>query len=138
MDKMELKSELLAEGVTEAALTNLNLPKIEEIISGSNNLDEICTKMKDAYPDFNEAEFRKTLTETAKNSEDTQDLSDEALEEVAGGSAGSWLKKNYETICRVAVLTGLLGFAYVGGKYVGNKISNKIAQKQYQNALLNK
>ena len=94
--------------------------------------------MKEAYPDFNETEFKKSIAETAKNSETTQDLSDEALEEVAGGSAGSWLKKNYETICRLAVLAGILGFTYVGGKYVGNIISKKISQKQYQNALFNK
>ena len=138
MNQMELKTDLLAAGVTEEALTKLNLSKIEEIISGANNIDEICTKMKEAYPDFNETEFKKSIAETAKNSETTQDLSDEALEEVAGGSAGSWLKKNYETICRLAVLAGILGFTYVGGKYVGNIISKKISQKQYQNALFNK
>ena len=135
MNEQKIKEDLIAAGVTEEALTKLNLPKIEEIISGANNIDEICTKMKKAYPDFNETEFRKTITETAKNSETTQDLSDEALEEVAGGSSDSWLKRNYETICRVAVLAGVLGFTYVGGKYVGNIISKKISQKQYFKAL---
>ena len=137
MNQMELKNDLLAAGVTEEALTKLDLTKIEEIISGANNIDEICTKMKEAYPDFNETEFKKSITETAKNSEATQDLSDDTLEEVAGGSAGSWLKKNYETICRVVVLAGILGFSYAGGKYVGNIISKKISMNQYHKALTN-
>ena len=62
MNQMELKNDLLAAGVTEEALTKLDLTKIEEIISGATNIDEICTKMKEAYPDFNETEFKKSIT----------------------------------------------------------------------------
>ena len=134
MKEIELKEDLLAAGVSEEEISKLELPKIEEIIREAENIDDVCTKMKEAYPSFNEAEFRKSLSETAQTSEETQELSEEALEEVAGGSAGKWIKDNYETICRIAVLAGVIGVTYVGGKYLAKNIINKMSQRQYQKA----
>ena len=37
---------------------------------------------------------RKVIAENTKSSKITLDLSDSDLEDVAGGSAGSWLNKN--------------------------------------------
>ena len=131
MMKNELKEQLFAAGATEEQLADIDLEKVESIISGAENINEISSKMKEVFPSFNEAEFRKALTETAKNSEDAEDLSDEALEAVAGGSGGNWFKRNYETILRVAVLTGVLGVGYGFGRVIGNKIAKNSAQNTY-------
>ena len=131
MNNNELKEQLFAAGATEEQLADIDFEKIESIISGAENINEISSKMKEVFPSFNETEFRKAISETAKNSEDAQDLSDEALEEVAGGSGGSWLKKNYETICRVAVLVGALGVGYGFGRIIGNKIAKNSAQNTF-------
>lgn len=129
MNVQELKEELLAAGVTEEQLDNLDFTKIEEIFDNTQNADELCMEMQKNFSDFDEKSFKTMLSEQEKESEKTEDLSDEALEEVAGGSAGSWFKKNKDWVITAAAI-GALGIA-VGGKKLWNKIDRKkfIAKK---------
>ena len=129
MNVQELKKELLAAGVTEEQLDSLDFTKIEELFDNTQNADELCMEMQKNFSDFDEKSFKTMLSEQEKESEKTEDLSDEALEEVAGGSAGSWFKKNKDWVITAAVI-GALGIA-VGGKKLWNKIDRKkfIAKK---------
>jgi len=129
MNEKELKEELLAAGVTEEQLDSLDFTKIEEIFDNTQNADELCMEIQKNFSDFDEKSFKTMLSEQEKESEKTEDLSDEALEEVAGGSAGSWFKKNKDWVITAAVI-GALGIA-VGGKKLWNKIDRKkfIAKK---------
>lgn len=129
MNVQELKEELLAAGVTEEQLDRLDFTKIEEIFDNTQNADELCMEMQKNFSDFDEKSFKTMLSEQEKESEKTEDLSDEALEEVAGGSAGSWFKKNKDWVITAAAI-GALGIA-VGGKKLWNKIDRKkfIAKK---------
>ena len=122
MNEKELKQQLLAAGATEEQIAKINFARIEEIISQAGNLDELCNLMVKNYPGFNVQEFKKAVTEgaNAKDSEEAVDLSDEALENVAGGSLGSWIKKNKDWLIPVAAIgaSGLLigAFAARRGK----------------------
>lgn len=129
MNVQELKELLLAAGVTEEQLDRLDFTKIEEIFDNTQNADELCMEMQKNFSDFDEKSFKTMLSEQEKESEKTEDLSDEALEEVAGGSAGSWFKKNKDWVITAAAI-GALGIA-VGGKKLWNKIDRKkfIAKK---------
>ena len=93
MNEKELKEQLLAAGATEEQIAKINFARIEEIISQAGNLDELCNLMVKNYPGFNVQEFKKAVTEgaNAKDSEEAVDLSDEALENVAGGCFTSML-----------------------------------------------
>ena len=122
MTENEYKKELLELGVKEEALANINFGLVDEIISRAENIDELCDLMVKKFPDFHKDEFKKALTEAAesstKASAEAQDLSDEELAEVAGGSVGSWIKKNKEAIAITA-----LSLLAVGGLVVGvNKL----------------
>ena len=102
MNEKELKEELLSAGATEE-----DISKLERIIDSSKNADELCEALKKAYPDFKEAEFRRGIEKNAKDSEDTENLSDEALASVAGGSIGSWVKNNKIALLAVTALASI-------------------------------
>ena len=107
MNEKELKEQLLAAGATEEAIAKVDFAKIESIIDAASSIDGLCKALKEAYPDFNEAEFRKAIAENTKGSEDAEDLSDSDLEAVAGGSVGSWLNKNKAWIIPVASVAAI-------------------------------
>ena len=115
MNEQEFKAQLREAGAQEEAIAKINFAKIESIIDGASSIEDLCKGLKKAYPDFNEADFKKTIAANSKDSDDTQDLSDEALEAVAGGSAGSWLKKNKDWLIPVASLA-------IGGAIIGTGI----------------
>ena len=102
MNEEKIKEELLAAGATEE-----DIAKLERIIDSSKNADELCKALKEAYPDFKEAEFKRGIEKNAKESEDTEDLSDEALASVAGGSIGSWVKDHKTALLAVAALASI-------------------------------
>lgn len=117
MTENEYKKQLLELGVKEEQLANINFGLVDEIISRVENIDELCDLMVKNFPDFHKDEFKKALTEAAesstKASAEAQDLSDEELAEVAGGSVGSWIKKNKEAIAITAFsLIALGGLIY--------------------------
>ena len=115
MNTNDYKKQLLEMGVKEEEIAKIDFAKIENIIDSAKSIEGLCKAFKDVYPDFNESEFKKAIIENTKESEEAQDLSDDALEAVAGGSLGSWLKKNKKEILYTAVGVGAFGAALYGG-----------------------
>ena len=89
MNEKEFKEQLIATGIKEEQIANLDFSKIEKIFESSQNIDEICKSIKESFPNFDETGFRQIISEQTKESENTEYLSEDALEEVAGGSVTS-------------------------------------------------
>ena len=115
MTEKEFKKKILEMGASQEEVAKVDFEKIKGIIDGAKSIEGLCKAFKDVYPDFNESEFKKAIIENTKESEEAQDLSDDALEAVAGGSLGSWLKKNKKEILYTAVGVGAFGAALYGG-----------------------
>lgn len=117
MNINEIKAELISAGAKEEDLAKVDFAKLESIFDGANNIEGLCKSLKEAYPTFDEAEFKKAIEENSKDSEEAQNLSDEDLAAVAGGSVGSWLNKNKSWLIPVAAVM-VVGAGYGIFKYV--------------------
>ncbi len=111
MNTEEIKAQLIEAGATEEDITKVDFATIENLIDNATSIEGLCKALKRAYPDFNEAEFKKVVAEYSKDSEEAQDLSEDDLEAVAGGSVGSWLKENKNWLIPVASGLAVLGIA---------------------------
>ena len=123
MNEKEIKEQLLAAGATKEQLDSLNFTKIEEIFDDTKDVDGICKDIKKAFPNFDEAGFRKIIFEQAKDSENTENLSDEALEEVAGGSVTTWMHRNKDWVITAAALA-TIGACVLYKKYTEHKLNS--------------
>ena len=132
MNEKDIKAQLLAAGAKEEDLAKVDLAKIEEIFGNAGNIDGLCKDLKKAYPDFDEAAFKKAIAENTKAGDDSQELSDSDLEAVAGGSVGSWLNDNKAWLIPVAA-SAIVG-TYFLTKYVGKRMD--IAQAEKENPML--
>lgn len=116
MNKEEYKEQLLKLGLSEKQIESINFPQLEEIISNAKDVDDICTQLEKIYPGFNSDEFKKVVkyasNQEAKASENVEDLSDENLKEVAGGSASHWFRDH-------AVELAIIGAGIIGGAIWG-------------------
>ena len=100
---------------------NPELENFAKIIDAANSFEEAAANLKKAYPNLDVAEFKKLCEseesmpakEADTDSEEMTDLEDDALEAVAGGSIGSWFKKNWKAVAGF-VVAGPAG-AVVGG-----------------------
>ena len=128
MNEKDIKAQLLAAGAKEEDLAKVDLAKIEEIFGNAGNIDGLCKDLKKAYPDFNEAAFKKAIAENTKTCGDSQELSDSDLEAVAGGSVGSWLNDNKAWLIPVAA-SAIVG-TYFLTKYVGKRMDIAQAEKE--------
>ena len=109
MNTNDYKKQLLEMGVKEEEIAKIDFAKIENIIDSAKSIEGLCNSLKNALPNFNEEEFKKAVSESSKESEDAEDLSDDALEAVAGGSLGSWIKKNKDVLLATALIAGTVG-----------------------------
>ena len=138
MDKNKITAQLLEAGVTEEELGKIDFEKVGEIIDTSRSIDSLCKTLKSNYPDFNEAGFREALEKNTKDSEEMQDLSDNDLEAVAGGSVGSWISKNKELVTGIALLALCVPvgyFMHAKGKAAGEaKIKDAYNQGYHEGA----
>ena len=135
MDKNKITAQLLEAGVTEEELSKIDFEKVGEIIDTAGNIDSLCKSLKSNYPDFNEAGFREALEKNAKDSEEMQNLSDNDLEAVAGGSVSSWISKNKELVAGLALLALCVPVAYfmhAGGKSSGEAKLKDVYNKGYK------
>ena len=135
MDKNKITAQLLEAGVTEEELGKIDFEKVGEIIDTSRSIDSLCKSLKSNYPDFNEAGFREALEKNTKDSEEMQDLSDNDLEAVAGGSVSSWISKNKELVAGLALLALCVPVAYfmhAGGKSSGEAKLKDVYNKGYK------
>ena len=135
MDKNKITAQLLEAGVTEEELGKIDFEKVGEIIDTAGNIDSLCKTLKSNYPDFNEAGFREALEKNAKDSEEMQNLSDNDLEAVAGGSVSSWISKNKELVAGLALLALCVPvgyFMHAGGKASGEAKLKDVYNKGYK------
>ena len=135
MDKNKITAQLLEAGVTEEELGKIDFEKVGDIIDTSRSIDSLCKSLKSNYPDFNEAGFREALEKNAKDSEEMQNLSDNDLEAVAGGSVSSWISKNKELVAGLALLALCVPVAYfmhAGGKSSGEAKLKDVYNKGYK------
>ena len=124
MNINELKAELIAAGAREEDLAKVDFANIEHIIDGANDIEGLCKALKEAYPAFDEAAFKRAIAEQTKKTDDAQELSDDDLEAVAGGSVGSWINKNKEWLIPVATVV-ILGIGYSIFRYCKNSAQAK-------------
>ncbi len=128
MNEKELKAQLLEAGATEEQIAKVDFAKIESIIDNASSIEGLSKSLKEAYPDFNEEEFKKAVAENTKDNDAVENLSDEALEAVAGGSVGSWLNKNKAWLIPVATVAAIgIGGAIIYG--VKRKLAANAAAK---------
>ena len=120
MNEQKIKEELIAAGASDNMFEKIDFSKFEEIFDNASSIDDLCRKMKAAFPDFDEDSFRKTIHAQTAESEKIEDLSDDSLEEVAGGSAGSWLNKNKDWLIPIGLIAAA-GATYMITKYVNYK-----------------
>ena len=131
MNFTEIKEKLLAAGATEVQLENLDLTKVEAIFDKTQDIDGLCKNIKESFPDFDEAGFRQIVAEESKDSEATEILSDESLEEVAGGSISSWMHRNKDWVIPAAAMA-TIGLCYMYNKYTRYKY-NKYTKEHSTN-----
>ena len=135
MNKNKITAQLLEAGVTEEELGKIDFEKVGDIIDTSRSIDSLCKSLKSNYPDFNEAGFREALEKNAKDSEEMQNLSDNDLEAVAGGSVSSWISKNKELVAGLALLALCVPvgyFMHAGGKSSGEAKLKDVYNKGYK------
>ena len=117
--------------------------QIEQIIAESNSADEAFDKICQTYPEINKAELKEHFDEETKkaeqqlsensDSETVENLSEDDLESVAGGSFGSWMKKNWPYVVGGAIMLTAFGVAGYKG-FVNGKAQGKLDFQQGQNA----
>ena len=112
MDKQYITNILLSEGVTKEEIDSINLDSILALVENASSLDNLCENLKIEYPDFDENNFRNLITSRTKKEEEIEDLSDDDLEAVAGGS--NWASKNKNML----ILIGLVATACVAAPFV--------------------
>ena len=88
--------------------------EIAKIASQAGSLEKAIENIIEVYPEIDAEELRKQFKiiseETEKrynekyDSEVAEELSDSQLESVAGGSFGSWMKKNWPYVLGAAVI----------------------------------
>ncbi len=132
MNEKEIKAQLLAAGATEEQLASVNYKEIEDIVTNATGIDDLCVRMKKIKPDFAEEEFKAQLAAlSAKESdasEDSEVLSEEQLENVAGGSVGGWLKKNAYWLVPTLFTAAVVGYTAAQG-YVNYKADKSVMAK---------
>jgi len=135
MDSNELKKQLLEYGATEEDLAKIDFSRVENIVDGASTIEDLCQALKNEYPDFNEEEFKKFVSqENESETDEAQDLSDEDLEAVAGGSIGSWIKNNKEVVIIASCLlatAALSPIIYKGMQRLGSGSSKNQYNKGF-------
>ena len=125
MNERELKKYLLEAGASNDAVAKVDFAKIESIIDEASSIEDLCKTLKETYPDFDEAEFKKAIADYLKEEDAPQELSDDDLEAVAGGSVGSWLNENKAWLIPVVTTVAIVGIGVGVHKYRQYKQRNK-------------
>lgn len=107
--------------------------EIERIIKTSGTPDEALSNICKAFPDVDYEVLKKSFDDEKKkaeksfskseDSDDIQNLSEDDLEAVAGGSFGSWMKKNWPIVVGTAAIITVGAVCWKKG--YDSKASNK-------------
>ncbi len=107
MNEQILRQQLLEAGAKAEDIEKIDFARLDAITESATDIEDFCKKMKDFMPKFNEEVFKETVAHAAKEnaeSENEEELSDDVLERVAGGSkAGDWFKENKDWLIPVAI-----------------------------------
>ena len=122
VNEAELRTLLKTNGVEVS--DGMNLAEVEELVLSCHTDDEAVEKLCEAYPGIDQAWLKQLIADSKAQtmafasqkedptSEEMTDLEDDALEEVAGGSVGSWFKKNWPTVLTVVAVCGVAAAGY--------------------------
>ena len=113
--------------------------EIEAIIKTSGSPDEALSNICKAFPEVDYELLKKNYDEEikkaeisfsqSKNSEVIQNLSENELESVAGGSFGSWMKKNWPIVLGLAAIA-TVGIVCWKKGYFSKASGDKLAEKK--------
>ena len=114
IDEKALKDFYRQQGATEEAVNAVDLKKVEDLILSCGSMEEAIDTICETYPQLDKEWLKKTVEDAKQevdaqleansnpDSEDIVDLDEDDLEAVAGGSAGSWFKKNWPILVGAA------------------------------------
>ncbi len=114
IDEKALKDFYRQQGATEEAVNAVDLKKVEDLILSCGSMEEAIDTICETYPQLDKKWLKKTVEDAKQevdaqleansnpDSEDIVDLDEDDLEAVAGGSAGSWFKKNWPILVGAA------------------------------------
>ncbi|EID85727.1 hypothetical protein MSI_05460 [Treponema sp. JC4] len=113
------------------------LEELKTLITQADSPEQAIDNIIKAYPEIDAETLRNQFKASTKQAEQmvaeqrtseiTQDLSEEELAEIAGGSFGSWMKKNWPYVLGAAVIiTGGLAIGIKQGSnlYSSDEISS--------------
>ena len=113
----------------------------EKIIKNSGTPDEALSNICKAFPELDNELLRKNFEEErkkaeksfskAEDSDDIQNLSEEDLEAVAGGSFGSWMKKNWPIVVGTAAIM-TVGAVFWKKGYSSKASFDKVAEEKVE------
>ncbi len=134
MNEQELRTQLLEAGANKEDLNKIDFAKIQTISEKATDVESLCKAFKENYPNFKEEEFKKAVQQMSKDCEESEELSDEQLADVAGGSAGSWFKKNKNSLIALGAVVGVIGLTALGtGLYSKYKAKQALKEQAYNN-----
>ncbi len=114
IDEKALKDFYRQQGATEEAVNAVDLKKVEDLILSCGSMEEAIDTICETYPQLDKEWLEKTVEDAKQevdaqleansnpDSEDIVDLDEDDLEAVAGGSVGSWFKKNWPILVGAA------------------------------------
>ena len=114
IDEKALKDFYRQQGATEEAVNAVDLKKVEDLILSCGSMEEAIDTICETYPQLDKEWLKKTVEDAKQevdaqleansnpDSEDIVDLDEDDLEAVAGGSVGSWFKKNWPILVGAA------------------------------------
>ena len=109
----------------EAFESQFDIEEIQRIVASCDSSEQAFKKLCEKYPSLDYAQLKKNFDDLVgqmqekqnPESEEVLDIEDDDLEAVAGGSFGSWLKKNWAGIAvggAIMVASTALGMPMVG------------------------
>ena len=115
--------------------------EIERIIKTSGTPDEALSNICKAFPDVDYEVLKKSFDDEKKkaeksfskseDSDDIQNLSEDDLEAVAGGSFGSWMKKNWPIVVGTAAIM-TVGAVFWKKGYSSKASFDKVAEEKVE------
>ena len=133
--EQNIKNALKDQGIDIDSAPNINMNELEEIALSCSSVEEAIEKICEKNPqidaehlknDFANLQFNMLDNESSKTdsmSEEAIELDEDDLEAVAGGSVGSWFKKNWPAV--LAITAVCVGVGYGAHKLMGSGVTSK-------------
>lgn len=109
----------------EAFESQYDIEEIQRIVASCSSSEQAFKKLCERYPSLDYDQLKKNFDDLVRQmqekqnpeSEEVLDIEDDDLEAVAGGSFGSWLKKNWAGIAvggAIMVASSAIGMPMLG------------------------